>query len=188
MLRDSFFKAIKIICSGKQDLNWWSRNIIKWDLLTPVSMSFSNKLLLNDWNWRTLNKGILSPDENKFVYKKSWSWNWKHFETLRLEESTKWRIEDCESTNSLYKNWGKVMKPYSSSHRRYMIYKREWLAWVIQENFKIQNRFAVEKILTKSSICAKPRQTLATWYMEVVWTNWKRFWQSTSYVRFITDA
>ena len=41
---------------------------------------------------------------------------------------------------------------------------------------------------SKSSIYAKPRQTLATWYMEFVWITLKRFWQSTSCVRFITDT
>ena len=34
-----------------------------------ASLSFSNKLILKDWNYRTLNKDILNLDENKFVYK-----------------------------------------------------------------------------------------------------------------------
>ena len=41
---------------------------------------------------------------------------------------------------------------------------------------------------SKSSFYAKPRQTLATWCLEFVWTTRKRFWQSTHHVRFITDT
>ena len=36
-----------------------------------VSVSFSNKLMLNDWNYRTHNTDLLNLDENKFVYKKN---------------------------------------------------------------------------------------------------------------------
>ena len=36
-----------------------------------ASVSFSNKLELKDWNYRTLNTDILNLDENKFVYKKN---------------------------------------------------------------------------------------------------------------------
>ena len=47
-----FLIETRIICLIKQGLNLWSRNI-KWDLLTVVSMNFSNMLILIDWNWRT---------------------------------------------------------------------------------------------------------------------------------------
>ena len=33
-------------------------------------MCFSNKLMLENWNWRTPITEILYLDENKFVYKK----------------------------------------------------------------------------------------------------------------------
>ena len=36
-----------------------------------VSVSFSNKLMLKDWNYRTLNTDMLNLDENKFVHKKN---------------------------------------------------------------------------------------------------------------------
>ena len=35
------------------------------------SMNFSNKLLLNDWNWRTPFTDTLNLDENKCDYKKN---------------------------------------------------------------------------------------------------------------------
>ena len=44
-------KVIRIICWVRQDLNWWSRSI-KLDLSIAVSMSFSNKRMLNDWTGR----------------------------------------------------------------------------------------------------------------------------------------
>ena len=37
-----------------------------WNLLTIVLMSFSNKLVLKDWNWRTPITDMLNLDENKF--------------------------------------------------------------------------------------------------------------------------
>ena len=52
MLGDLFLKVTRIICLIKQGLNLWSRNT-KWDLFKAVSMSFSNKLMLKDWNYRT---------------------------------------------------------------------------------------------------------------------------------------
>ena len=67
---DLFLKAIKIICSVRQDLNLWSKNIMS-DLSIIVSVSFSNKLMLKDWNYRTHNTDILNLDENKFVHKKN---------------------------------------------------------------------------------------------------------------------
>ena len=37
-----------------------------------VSVSFSNKLVLKDWNYRTHNTDILNLDENKFDCKKNY--------------------------------------------------------------------------------------------------------------------
>ena len=68
---DLFLKAIKTICSVRQDLNSRYRNI-KLDLAMIVSVSFSNKLLLKDWFYRTHNTDMLNLDENKFVYKKKY--------------------------------------------------------------------------------------------------------------------
>ena len=56
---DLFLKAIKIICSVRH---------IKLDLSVTASVSFSNKLMLKDWNYRTLNTDILSLHENKYVH------------------------------------------------------------------------------------------------------------------------
>ena len=39
--------------------------------LTIVLVSFSNKLMLNDWNWRTPITDTLNLDENKCDYKKN---------------------------------------------------------------------------------------------------------------------
>ena len=51
---DPFLKAMKIICSIRQDLTWWSKNI-KLDLSIIVSVSLSYMLMFRDWNYRTHN-------------------------------------------------------------------------------------------------------------------------------------
>ena len=63
-------KAIKIVCSVRQDLNLCDKSI-KLDLSIFVSVSFSNKLMLKDWNYKTYNTDTWNLDENKFVYKKN---------------------------------------------------------------------------------------------------------------------
>ena len=57
MWEDLFMKAIKIICSVKQNLNLRDRNG-KLDLSIIVSMSCSNMLMLKDWNYKTRNTRI----------------------------------------------------------------------------------------------------------------------------------
>ena len=52
MLGNLFLMGTRVTCLIWQGLKLWSRHI-RWDLLTVVSMSFSNKLMLNDWIWRT---------------------------------------------------------------------------------------------------------------------------------------
>ena len=39
--------------------------------LNTVSMTFSNKLMLKDWNCKTLTTDMLNPEENKLDYKKN---------------------------------------------------------------------------------------------------------------------
>ena len=77
-------------------LNSWSRNI-KWVLLTVVSVTFSNKLVLKDWNYRTHNTDMLNLDKIKFVYKKNYPWKKKFSGVLRSEICTiweKWRAQE----------------------------------------------------------------------------------------------
>ena len=79
----------KIICSVKQNLNFWDRNI-KLDLSIVVSVSSSNMLMLKDWNYKTHNTDTLNLDDNKFVYKKNYLWRKRSSETLRSEVCTTW--------------------------------------------------------------------------------------------------
>ena len=53
--------------------NYCSKNT-KLNLSIIASVSFRNKLMLKDWNCRTLNTDMLNPDENRFVYKKIYLW------------------------------------------------------------------------------------------------------------------
>ena len=68
----SLMMEIEITCLLKRDLNKWIRNT-KWRLSTIVILSFSNKLMLNDWIWRTPITDVLNLEENKFDYKKKFS-------------------------------------------------------------------------------------------------------------------
>ena len=89
---DLFWRAIKIICSVRQDLNWWSKNI-KSDLSKAVSMSCSNKLTLKDRNWNymiPIMEFFLNLEEKKPDYKKNYLWRKKCFERLKYESYTRW--------------------------------------------------------------------------------------------------
>ena len=68
---DLFLNVVKIICSIRQDLNLWCKNVTL-DLLKVGSMSSSNKLTLKDWNCRTPIMDILNLEENNHAYKKNY--------------------------------------------------------------------------------------------------------------------
>ena len=106
-------------------------------------------------------------------------------------------LRNCELTNSLYNNCEQVMTRHRSSLHKYKSCKRGRIAWMFPANFQeIESNYSEKKYsrsqstssCSMSSIHAKPRRTLATWYMEFVWTTWKRCWQSMSDVRIITDT
>ena len=113
MWEDLFLKEMKTICSVKQNLNLWDRNI-KLDPSIIASLSFSNKVTLKDWSYRTLNTDILSLDGKKFVYNKSYLWRKRFSEIFKSEASTKrekWKqLKNYELTKSQCKNWEKVMR------------------------------------------------------------------------------
>ena len=97
----------RIICLVKQGQNLRSKNI-KLDLSTNVLMSFSNKLMLKDWNWRTPIAEKLKPEENNLDHKKNYLWRKRCFEKLKYEIYTRWEkwreLKNYESATSLYKN------------------------------------------------------------------------------------
>ena len=189
MLQNLFLMETEITCLLKRDLNSWSRNT-KRNLLTLALVNFSNKLMLSDWNWRTPISDMPNLEESKFD------------NTLRLEVSTKWEnwreLKHYESTNSLYKNWEKVMTRCRDSLHKYKSCKRGWVARMFSGIFKRSNRITEENFLTfpvnQQAVIPSPRSMpsrdkrlpLDTW--KFVWKTGKRFWQSTSCVRFITDT
>ena len=109
MLEDLLLMAIKITCSVRQDLNSWSRNT-KWNLWTTVLLSFSNKLMLKDWNCRAHNTDIMNLEETELVYKKNYLWRNRFSDILKLksEVCTKWEnwreLKNYELTKSQSKN------------------------------------------------------------------------------------
>ena len=143
--------AMKMICSVRQDLNLWNRNI-KLDLLTIVSVSFSNKLMLKDWNYRTLNTDLLSLDENKFVYKKNYPMKEKVLRDTQIR--TMHKMGDMKRAQELRVDEVSVQKlrenheQCSSSLLSCRKCKNGWILWMTQENFKKWNQISVGDCLT----------------------------------------
>ena len=63
--------------------------------------------------------------------------------------------------------------------------KRWRIAWMIPGNVKKESNYSgkISHVPSQRAVIPSP-----TWYMEFFLNTVKRFWQSTSYVRFITDA
>ena len=109
---DLFLKGTKIICLVKQDVKLWSKNT-KLNLSMIASVSFSNKLIVEDWNNRTLNTDILNLDENKFVYKMDYRARKRFSEIFNSEVCTNWEewkdLKNYELVKSQCKKiWGKI--------------------------------------------------------------------------------
>ena len=78
MLQNLFLEETEITCLLKREWNWRSRNT-KWNLSKILSVSFSNKRMLNDWIWNTHITDMLNLDENTFDCKKNISCERKNF-------------------------------------------------------------------------------------------------------------
>ena len=198
MLRNLFLMVTEITCLRKQNLKSWSRNV-KWMLLTLAFANFNDKhshrLELDSANCRYEESRREQARLHEELAQRE-----KHFEILVSEISMKWKnwrkLRKCEFTNSLNSNWEKVMLQYRSSHHRSKSCKRggicEWLKRIstyrIDLQWKIISRSQSADSRSKSSIYVEPRPKPAIWYMEFVWDTGKRFWQSTSSFRIITDT
>ena len=165
MLQNHFLKEIEITCLLKRDLNWWSRNA-KVNLLTIVSMSFSNKLVLKDWIWTTPITDMLNLERKKLVYKKNNLWRKNFSEILKYEIFMNWvkcrELKNYELTKSQHnkkKTWDNTKAHFTG---------------MIQENFKKWNRITVGECVTfpgnqqrfrnlsrlQENVFANPRSTL----------------------------
>ena len=150
-------------------------------------MNFSSQLKLKDWTWRTSITNILNLEENIYACKKNYLWRKKRFEKLMYEIYTRWEkwreLKKYESTNSLCKK--KKKRDNTKSHFTNAGNARadesyEWLRRFSRCWIKLQWQI----VLRLQSACndskflfhAEPRQTLANWYMEYVWTTGRRFW------------
>ena len=69
-LRDLSLLETESTCMLKRELNSWGRNS-KCNLFTHVIMSFSRKLKLSDWHWRTPIMESYNLEESKFDCKKN---------------------------------------------------------------------------------------------------------------------
>ena len=90
------------------------------------------------------------------------------------------------------KSWNHTEAHFTSTRFAREVELHEWFHRISRDRFELEWKHFLRSQPTsshsKSTFHAKPRQTLATWHMEFVWTTGKRFWQSTSSVRFITDT
>ena len=190
MLQNLFLKEIEFTCKFKRDLNWWSRNT-KWNPLTVVLMSFSNKLMLNDWIWRTPITNFLNLDENKFDHKKKKSWNKMLFEKLKFEKCTRGRKAESTGTTSWRilcteverKSWNNTETHFTCTRITRKDELLEWLWRIPRSRVEFLWNFFTRSQSTskdsKSAIYAELRQTLATWNIGSTWTTGKRFCKST---------
>ena len=85
----SLLEGIKdhLLSQARSDL---AKQELQVEPLNNWSASFSNKLMLKDWNYRTHNMDMLNLDENKCVNKKNNLWKRKFSEILDSEICTKW--------------------------------------------------------------------------------------------------
>ena len=90
-----------------------------------------------------------------------------------LRETQTRNIHEMESTNSLYKNWDKVMRQCKGSLHNCSLCKNRWILWVIHVNFKKWNRITVWDCLT---FPVNQQRFQVPCYVEYVWTTGKRFW------------
>ena len=58
ILEEPYLKAVKIVCSDRQDLNFRQEHEV--GTIAVVSVSVSDKLMLKDWNYRTHNTDMLN--------------------------------------------------------------------------------------------------------------------------------
>ena len=186
-LEDLFFKATKVVCSVKQNLNLWNKNI-KLDLSIFASVRNNNKLMLKDWNYKMLNTDKLNLDESKFVYKKNYLWRKRFSEILKSDACTKWkkwraqelRVDEV-SVQRVRENHETIQKAHISvagDAKTFEFY--EWFGRMTRSGIKSQ----WEIVLRSQSACngsefsfhAEPPQTLASWHMEYIGITGKRFW------------
>ena len=183
---DLFLKVMKITCSVRQDLGLWSKNI-KLDLSMIVSMRFSNKLMLKDWNYRTHNTDILNLAENKLDYKKNYQWKKNFSEKLQYERFMNWvrwrELKNYELT-LLSTEIKSKSRHNTETHFTIAVYARtnefyERFRRIpgsgIESQWKIVSRSLSSRSDSKFFLEAEPRQTLAIWYMERTWVTGKRF-------------
>ena len=182
---DLFLKAIKIICSVKQSLNLWGRNI-KLDLSTIESVSYSNKVMLKDWNYKTFKMDILNLDENKFVHKKiiyegkgspRYSYP-KHARNGRNEESwgnTSWRSLSSKNERN---SWDNSTAHFSVAENARTDEFYEWSGRISTSGIKLQCdcfTFPVSLQWFQVLVPCWAATTLASWHMEYIGITGKLF-------------
>ena len=76
ILEDLFLQETRITWSIKQDQTWRSKSFMS-SPSTSAAVNYNDKRKSKDWRYRTHNTDLLSPDDNKFDYKKNCLWRKK---------------------------------------------------------------------------------------------------------------
>ena len=147
---------------------------IKLDLSIIVSASFSNKLMLKDWNFRTHNMDMLNLDENKSVYKKNYPWRKRFSEMGEMKRAQELRVDEV-SMQKLRENPETIQKLTSQlQHMQEQMNSMKWFTRIssseIESQREIVLRFQSACNDSKFSFLAEPR------HMESIWITGTCFW------------
>ena len=179
---DLCLRVTKIICSVRQELKLWSKNT-KLNLSIIASVSYSNKFMHKDWNYRTLNADTLNLDENKFIYKKNYRWKKrysspKHARNGRNEESSRttdrWRL--CAEIKR--KSWDNTKAHFSVARNARTDEFYEWLGRISRSGIKLQWKIVSLFQSTCDDSGYRPLlsrdKRIAAWHVESIWSTGKR--------------
>ena len=188
MLRNLFLMEKEITCLLKQDPNRWSRSN-KWNLLTNVLVSFSNKLVLYDWKWRDAHHGYVESRQKQVRLREELAMKEKSYRDTQIEVCMRWETWR-ELKNHEVDEFS--LQKFRECHETGKDELFEWL-WRIPRSrveflWKMCTLSQSTSKKSKSAIYAELRQTFATWNMESTCTTGKHFCTSTFDARVIANT
>ena len=182
-LRGSFVQ------SGK---TWRSKSFMS-NLSRSASVNYYNKRKSKGWHYRTHNTDLLSPDENKFDYKKNCLWRKSSPKYSNPKDA---RNGSSRTMNrwSLCKNAENITRQFSSSFSKCSKLQEQMNSLNDSGDFQDVESFYSGTLSHVSSFndCefsrfAQPRQKIAAWHMESIWISGTRFWKF-NFLRLIRTA
>ena len=177
MLGNLVLIETRIICLIKQGLNLWSRNI-KWCLLTVVSMNFSKQAYAHKLELHDAHHGYIEIAKRTITPARRINYEGQ---ALRETPDTKYTRDgrNEESSQKLRNSWDNTKAHFTNAGNARAGEFYEWFRWMLRSGIESQLEIVLRSQSTSSDsrflFHAEPRQTLATWHMEYVWTIVKTF-------------